>query len=76
MPGGQESILVVPGHVDDFLFAASDQDQGWQIILQKIKTRFKWGGCENHDFIRCGVRIQQTSQGFQLLQARYVEDIP
>ncbi|CAE7738557.1 RE1 [Symbiodinium sp. CCMP2456] len=67
---------VISGHVDDFLFAGADHDQGWQDILQKIKSRFKWGDWEQDDFIQCGVRIQQTSRGFQLSQARYVEDIP
>ncbi|CAE7653027.1 RE1 [Symbiodinium sp. CCMP2592] len=67
---------LITGHVDDFLFAGADDDPEWQAILQKIKERFKWGDWEQDDFIQCGVRIQQTSQGFQLSQARYVEDIP
>ena len=67
---------IICGHVDDFLFAGSETDQAWQAILQKIKERFKWGDWEQDDFIQCGVRIQQTDQGFLLSQARYVEDIP
>ena len=67
---------LITGHVDDFLFAGSETDAGWQNILQKIQTRFKWGDWEKDDFIQCGVRIQQTGQGFQLSQTRYVEEIP
>ena len=64
----------VSGHVDDFLFGGSDTDEAWQEILRKIKARFQWGDWESKVFTQCGVQITQTEDGFELSQARYVED--
>ena len=66
---------MVAGHVDDFLFAGSDQDQEWQSILQKIQTRFKWGDWDCNNFVQCGVQIKKTDEGFELSQPRYLEGI-
>ena len=62
------------GHVDDFLFGGSDTDQEWQSIRQKIKSRFQWSDWESKVFTQCGVQISQTEEGFELSQARYVEE--
>ena len=67
---------LIAGHVDDFLFAGSSTDRGWQEILAKIKERFKWGDWDTDDFVQCGVQIKRVSDGFELSQERYVADIP
>ena len=65
---------MVSGHVDDFLFGGSEQDKEWQLILQKIQNKFKWGDWESGEFTQCGVQIRQLEQGFELSQKQYVED--
>ncbi|CAE7758749.1 RE1 [Symbiodinium sp. CCMP2456] len=65
----------ISGHVDDFLFGGSKQDQGWQDILQQIKEKFKWGDWESDRFVQCGVQIEQCEEGFKLSQAKYVDTI-
>ncbi|CAE7216023.1 RE1 [Symbiodinium sp. CCMP2592] len=67
---------LIAGHVDDFLFTGSSTDKGWQDIIEKIKTRFKWGDWDTNDFVQCGVQIRKTAEGFELSQERYVTDIP
>ena len=67
---------MVVGHVDDFLFAGSDHDQGWQDLVRRIKERFAWGSWDEGDFVQCGVRIQQTETGFKLSQEAYAITIP
>eukprot|EP00439_Symbiodinium_sp_Y106_P029505 s2527_g3.t1 len=66
---------IISGHVDDFLFAGSDQDQGWQTILAKIKERFQWGDWERdtEGFTQCGVRVVKTSEGYLLSQPQFIE---
>ena len=73
-----EGVLkgVIAGHVDDFLFTGDSSDKGWQEIIEKIKTRFKWGDWDTNDFVQCGVQIKKTAEGFELSQERYVADIP
>ena len=65
---------MISGHVDDFLFGGSEQDKEWQLILQKIQNKFKWGDWESGEFTQCGVQIRQLEQGFELSQKQYVED--
>ena len=66
---------IVSGHVDDFLFAGSDQDQEWQSILGKIKARFQWGDWEKDTdgFVQCGVKVLKTSEGYHLSQSQFIE---
>ena len=66
---------IISGHVDDFLFAGSDQDQEWQNILAQIKKRFRWGDWEKDDFIQCGVKVTQTPKGFALSQPQFIEGL-
>ena len=66
---------IISGHVDDFLFGGSDQDQGWQDILTKIKQRFQWGDWEKdtEGFVQCGVKVVKTSEGYLLSQPQFIE---
>ena len=66
---------IISGHVDDFLFGGSDQDQGWQDILAKIKQRFQWGDWEKdtEGFVQCGVKVVKTSEGYLLSQPQFIE---
>ena len=67
---------MVVGHVDDFLFAGPKSDAGWIDLVKRIKERFAWGSWEKDDFVQCGVRIQQTSDGFRLSQEAYAASVP
>ena len=63
------------GHVDDFLFMGSPEDKEWNNILEAIRTKFKWGDWESGTFTQCGVRIEATSDGFELSQPNYATEI-
>ena len=65
----------VSSHVDDFLFAGHDQDQGWQKILEQVKQRFHWGDWEQDDFVQCGVRVQRQGRDYHLSQEQYIEGL-
>ena len=65
---------IVSGHVDDFLFAGPEGCSEWQEILKHIKARFQWGDWESGTFVQCGVQIRETSEGFELSQASYVDE--
>ena len=43
-------IGCISGHVDDFIFAGSDQHEGWREVLKKIQSRFQWGGLGGRPF--------------------------
>ena len=66
---------LVSGHVDDFLFSGSKQDQEWQNILEKVRAKFKWSDWEDNCFTQCGVQVEKVGDGFALSQPRYVEGI-
>ncbi|OLQ06746.1 Retrovirus-related Pol polyprotein from transposon TNT 1-94 [Symbiodinium microadriaticum] len=68
-------IGCISGHVDDFIFAGSDQHAGWKGILQKIQGRFQWGDWEEDRFTQCGVLIEHTAKGIELSQPNYLEGI-
>ena len=68
-------IGCISGHVDDFIFAGSDQHEGWRGILKKIQGRFQWGDWEEDRFTQCGVLIEQTQKGIELSQPNYLEGI-
>ena len=66
---------MITGHVDDFLFGGSEEDEGWQEILRLIKDRFKWGDWDQDSFVQCGVLIETTSEGFNLSQPHYLANL-
>ena len=72
---GKPRAMVV-GHVDDFLFAGSDHDTGWQDLVRRIKERFAWDSWDERDFVQCGVRIQQSDAGCKLSQEAYAITVP
>ena len=76
-PGGPDTPVrgMITGHVDDFLFGGSKEDQGWLQILDKIKQRFKWGDWDQDSFVQCGVQIDSVPEGFALSQPRYLETV-
>ena len=65
---------IISGHVDDFLFGGSEQDEGWKDIIKKIKSRFKWSDWEHGRFTQCGVLIEETTSGYELSQTQYVTE--
>ena len=67
---------LIAGHVDDFLFAGSATDAGWQRVVTEIQKRFKWGDWDTGKFTQCGVQIEQTESGFTLSQSSYLEGTP
>ena len=71
-PRGQARAMIT-GHVDDFLFGGSSQDQEWQELIAQIKNKFKWGDWDLDNFTQCGVQIQRTSTGFELSQPSYLD---
>ncbi|OLP92132.1 Retrovirus-related Pol polyprotein from transposon TNT 1-94 [Symbiodinium microadriaticum] len=71
-PKGQIRAMIT-GHVDDFLFGGSSQDQEWQELIVQIKKKFKWGDWDLDNFTQCGVQIQRTSTGFELSQPSYLD---
>ncbi|CAE7480558.1 RE1 [Symbiodinium sp. CCMP2592] len=80
-PGGPGTAVrgMITGHVDDFLFGGSSEDSEWQAILEKIRTRFKWGDWDSNNFVQCGVEVRTVPEGFELSQPKYlatVEEIP
>ena len=66
---------IVSGHVDDFLFAGREGDASWEAVLHAIKAKFKWGDWEDKRFTQCGVVVEQTSEGFELSQPNYLENL-
>ncbi|CAE7582483.1 RE1 [Symbiodinium sp. CCMP2592] len=66
---------IICGHVDDFLFAGKTGDASWERVIQAIKEKFKWGDWEEGKFTQCGVVVQQTSEGFELSQPTYLENL-
>ncbi|CAE6958741.1 RE1 [Symbiodinium sp. CCMP2592] len=74
----QNGVLrgLISGHVDDFLFAGSSDDAGWQRIVSEIQARFKWGDWDTGKFTQCGVQVEQTDTGFTLSQSSYLENTP
>ncbi|CAE7675497.1 GIP [Symbiodinium sp. CCMP2592] len=73
-PQGQLRGMVT-GHVDDFLFGGSEEDQGWQKIIRLIKEKFRWGDWDQDKFVQCGVQIETTSDGFTLSQPHYLSNL-
>ncbi|CAE7496334.1 RE1 [Symbiodinium sp. CCMP2592] len=67
--------MLVTGHVDDFLFGGSEEDQGWQEIIRLIKEKFRWGDWDQDKFVQCGVQIETTSDGFTLSQPHYLSNL-
>ena len=57
---------MVAGHVDDFLFSGSSQDDEWKSKITAIKSQ--WGDWESGSFVQCGVQITKTANGFELSQ--------
>ena len=71
-----ETIALISGHVDDFLFTGREDSQKWQDIKQGIKKRFQWQEWEQGDFVQCGVRIQEEKTGGYILdQVNYLEEV-
>ena len=74
--GGKETIGIICGHIDDFLFGGDANDKRWTTIKEKIKQRFWWGDWESNDFVQCSTRItQRLDYGFELDQIEYCEEI-
>ena len=67
---------VISGHVDDFLFSGSEDDEGWKNILRQVKERFRWGDWESGSFVQCGVQIDETPEGYCLSQPKYLDNTP
>ncbi|CAE7947875.1 RE1 [Symbiodinium sp. KB8] len=76
-PGGPGTAVrgMITGHVDDFLFGGSVEDQGWTRILELIKNRFKWGDWDQGSFVQCGVQVDTIPEGFALSQPRYLDTV-
>lgn len=70
-----QTIALISGHVDDFLFTGLENNETWRLAKQSILDRFKWQPWEQDDFVQCGVRVKRTKQGFELDQERYLEEV-
>ena len=71
-----EPRSIICGHVDDFLFGGSDDDNIHNSLMAKIKEKFQWGTWEDPPFTQCGVRISQDQHfGFTLHQKDFVDSI-
>ena len=70
-----QTIALISGHVDDFLFTGLERNVKWQLARKSILEKFKWQPWEQDDFVQCGVRVKKTQQGFELDQVRYLEEI-
>ena len=71
----QKGVLkgVISGHVDDFLFAGKSGDAFWEIKLEAIRLKFKWGAWDTGSFTQCGVLVEQGPEGIELSQPSYLE---
>ncbi|CAK9063413.1 Retrovirus-related Pol polyprotein from transposon TNT 1-94 [Includes: Protease [Durusdinium trenchii] len=75
-PTTGQTVGLVSGHVDDFLFSGLPQNQQWEAAERSIRERFNWGEWEVNDFVQCGVRVRaQKDHSFWLDQEKYVQDI-
>jgi hypothetical protein len=64
------------GHVDDFLFAGCDDDDLYQQLVAKIKSKFQWGQWEHSPFVQCGVKVvQHEDYSFTLSQHDFLEQL-
>ena len=68
-------VALISGHVDDFLFTGREESQLWQEKQQRIKQRFQWQEWEVDEFVQCGVKVRRTSDGFELDQQQYLEEV-
>ena len=66
---------IISGHVDDFLFAGEKGDRLWESKVAAIKQKYKWGDWDSGKFTQCGVVIEQSSQGFELSQPTYLDNL-
>ena len=75
-PTTGQTVGLVLGHVDDFLFSGLPQNKQWEAAERSIRERFNWGEWEVNDFVQCGVRVRaQKDHSFWLDQEKYVQDI-
>ena len=67
---------IISGHVDDFLFGGSHNDELHHKLMGKIQAKFSWGQWENTPFTQCGVRVHQREDyGFDLEQKEFIENL-
>ena len=70
-----ETLALISGHVDDFLFTGIESPE-WTALQEAIQQKFKWQEWECNDFVQCGVHVQSTpSGGFSLEQTKYLGDV-
>ena len=72
----QQARSIICGHVDDFLFGGSPNDDVHLKLMAAIQSKFIWGQWENTPFTQCGVQVQQRDDyGFVLTQKEFVQQL-
>ena len=72
----QQPRSIISGHVDDFLFGGSSNDEVHLKLMAAIQSKFSWGQWENTPFVQCGVKVQQREDyGFELSQQEFVDNL-
>eukprot|EP00435_Cladocopium_sp_Y103_P024799 s621_g6.t1 len=67
---------VISGHVDEFLFGGSPNDEVHLKLMAAIQAKFSWGQWENTPFVQCGVKVHQREDyGFDLSQQEFVDSL-
>jgi hypothetical protein len=52
-------------HVDDFVFAGDWNHPLWKNVVHDIRQLYDWGQWETGNITQCGVKIEQTEDGFR-----------
>ena len=67
---------IISGHVDDFLFGGTPNDELHERFMKQIQQKFSWGTWENTPFVQCGVRVSQDEKfGFHLEQHDFIQGL-
>ena len=75
---GGNTISIISGHVDDFLFLGDRNCKIWNNARAQIQERFQWQEWEEDSYVQCGgVKVSRNKDGsYDLSQEHYVEGIP
>ena len=60
-------------HVDDFLFAGTDQF--FRNVIDKITNKYKIGKRQNRSFTCIGLKVEESSSGIRINQNEYISEM-
>ena len=60
-------------HVDDFLFAGTDQF--FRNVTDKITNKYKIGKCQDRSFTYVGLKVEESSSGIRISQNEYISEM-